>query len=232
MATESSWFGFVDAVDESHFWSQPLSGAKRRSLGRAIAERQGLPGAYGGVFALTEPEVRDGIVLFTGDRAASAAARHIAGEEACRALRLLRSDDVMVRAALDRATELVLAFLHRAEHSDRGAAFDRNPGAFCCGKCTVSVWRHITAGGLDRRDERLSRGIELLRAHRTPDGKFRRFPFWYTVAALVEANVPEATRELKRLRPLLERAAKRKPAEERYARRRCEIARRAMEIVP
>jgi hypothetical protein len=224
------FFELIDAVNEAHFWSRDMTAARRDQLARAIAARQGLPGAYGGVFALTEAEQRDGIVLFTGERATSAAARHIAGEEACRALRLLKSTDAKVQAALQRATERVHAFLNRAEQSERGAAFDRNPGAFCCGKCTVSVWRHVTAGGLDRAEERLARGIALLRSHRAAGERFTRFPFWYTVSALVEANLPEARAELKRLRASLERAAKRKTVPNEHANRRREVARRALEV--
>jgi hypothetical protein len=55
-------------------------------------------------------------------------------------------------------------------------------------------------------------------------GEWRRFPFWYTVLALGEMDVPEAVRELKYAAPGLEREARRAPAATMYARRRHQLA--------
>ena len=71
---------------------------ERGQAARSIAGRQGLPGAYGGTFAGFASERSKGIVLFTGERIASASARHILGEEASRALRQLRVRDLKVTA--------------------------------------------------------------------------------------------------------------------------------------
>jgi hypothetical protein len=90
------------------------------------------------------------------------------------------------------------------------------------------LWRHLLAGGLDRQDERLREGVTYLRSMRSGDGKWRRFPFWYTVLALSEMDVPGARDEIKYARPLLERAAERTPARDLYARRRHELAARAL----
>ena len=80
----------VDAINTAHFDRRTLAAAERSEAARWIAARQGLPGAYGGTFAGFASERSNGIVLFTGERIASASARHILGEEASRALRLLR----------------------------------------------------------------------------------------------------------------------------------------------
>jgi len=61
-------------------------------------------------------------------------------------------------------------------------------------------------------------------------GQWRRFPFWYTVLALSEMDVPEASRELKYAAPVLERAAG-SPAHGTYARRRRELAVRALGLI-
>ncbi|HVM08468.1 MAG TPA: hypothetical protein VM345_08405 [Acidimicrobiales bacterium] len=94
------------------------------------------------------------------------------------------------------------------------------------------MWRNLLAGGLDRRHERLERGVgEFLRSSRLGDGKWRAFPFWYTVLALVEMDLPEARDELLYAAPVLERAVGRTGAATPYARRRNDLARRALERV-
>jgi hypothetical protein len=213
----------VDAVNAAIFHQQPLSADERREAACWIAARQGLPGAYGDTFAGFPSERQTGIVVFTGERITSASARHILGEESSRALRQLRVRDAGVTSALDRASEGLMRCLARAAQDPRKT----NPGTYCCGKCTVGLWRHLLAGGLDRQEERLRRGVAHLRALRNGEGKWRRFPFWYTALALSEIDSPDATKELTYAAPALERAA-RASAPTLYAGRRREIAVRAL----
>jgi hypothetical protein len=121
----------------------------------------------------------------------------------------------------------------------RGAEDPRNgnPGLFCCGKCSVGLWRNLLSGGLSRREERLRRGASHLRSVRVQDGErgehgWRPFPFWYTVFALGEMNtagIAEAKAELKYAAPALEHAARRPAASTVYARRRQELAVRTLD---
>jgi len=214
----------VDAINAAHFDGRALTAAERGQVARWIAGRQGLPGSYGGTFAGFPSERSKGIVLFTGERIASASARHILGEEASRALRLLRVRDRSVTRALDAADEGLMRCLARAAEDPN----KRNPGLFCCGKCTVGLWRNLLAGGLDRREERLRRGALHLRSMRDGQHGWRKFPFWYTVLALGEMNNTEAKAQLKYAAPALERAAKRPVPSPGYARRRHELATRTL----
>ena len=132
--------------------------------------RQGLPGAYGDTFAGFDDERETGIVLFTGERIRSASARHILGEETCRALRLLAVSDAPAQAALQQANDGVLGFLERAAR-DPG---NTNPGYFCCNPCTVGLWRNLLSGGVNRREERLSAGLRKLRSERVRVGPSRQ----------------------------------------------------------
>jgi hypothetical protein len=214
----------VDAVNAAHFEGRSLSAGERRETARWIASRQGLPGAYGGTFAGFPAERTKGIVLFTGERIASASARHILGEEASRALRLLRVHDRQVSRALEAADEGLMQCLARAAEDPRR----RNPGLYCCGKCSVGLWRNLLAGGLDRREERLRSGARHLRSMRDEEHGWRKFPFWYTVLALTEMDSPEAASELKHAAPALERTASRSLPSPSYARRRHVLATRAL----
>lgn len=215
----------VDAVNNAFFCGEKISVTERRELSRWIAARQALPGAYGQLFAGFEPERTKGITVFTGERITSASARHILGEEACRALLLLDSKDREVRDALHRATEWLSARLEQAARD----APRNSPGAYCCGKCTVGLWRHILAGGLDQQSERLTLGVSKLRAARDGQGEWRAFPFWYTVLALTEMDHPDARRELKYASARITTEATRSPGTTPYAKRRHAVAQRALE---
>lgn len=224
MIDEHSLSATIDAVNQALFDQRKLSAAERKRTARWLAARQGLPGAYGDTFAGFEGEFEKGIVLFTGERIASASARHILGEETCRVLRLLAVPEAPVQAALSRASRGVLGFLERAAQDPRYS----NAGWFCCGKCSVGLWRNLLSGGLDRREERLQAGVRGLHARRDGHGEWRRFPFWYTVLALAELDLPSARQELKYAAPLLERAATRKPGASPYAQRRQQLASAAL----
>ena len=214
----------VDAVNAAHFEDAVVDAAERRRVARWIAARQGLPGAYAGTFAGFAPERANGIVLFTGERIASASARHILGEEAARVLRQLRVREPKVTRAMAAADEGLRQCLARAAEDPR----HNNPGLFCCGKCSVGLWRNLLAGGLDRQEERLRRGAAHLRSMREGTHRWRRFPFWYTVLALSEMDSVEARAELKHAAPELARTANRSVPSAIHARRRHQVAVRAL----
>jgi hypothetical protein len=152
----------VDAVNEAFFFRRPILPQERRRVASWIASRQHLPGSYGELFAGFPSERESGIRVFTGERITSASARHILGEEACRALWLLDSNDGPTAGALARATRWMIERVDQAvRDSPRNSV-----GTFCCGKCTVGLWRHTIAGGLDWQDERLEVGLATLRAAR------------------------------------------------------------------
>ena len=214
----------VDAINAAHFAGRALAPAECRRAATWIAARQGLPGAYGGTFAGFPSERSDGIIVFTGERMAFASARHILGEEASRALRLLRVRDRVVTSALEAADDGLMRCLARVAEDPR----HRNPGLYCCAKCSVGLWRNLLAGGLDRREERLRLGAGHLRSMRDGRTGWRKFPFWYTVLALSEMDTAEAKRELKYAAPALERAAHRAAPSAVHAARRHELATRAL----
>lgn len=218
----------LDAVDELAFDGRSLAPAERQAVARWIAARQGLPGAKSGTFAAFPGELREGFVVFTGERLTYASARHVLGEEACRVLRSLDVRDETVQAALERADAGLRRAIAPAENDPRY----QNPGAYCCRKCSVGMWRNLASGGLDRREERLRKGVgEFLRSHRTEQATWRLFPFWYTILALTEIDVPEARDELDYVAPKLERMARREAPSNVHEGRRLELARRALSSV-
>lgn len=217
----------IDRVNATHFWNEKLSTTERKQLARTISDAHAKPGAYANTFALAPSEASTGLLLFTGERAVSASAKHISGEEACRALRLLNVADKSIRKNLDEATKSLMNCLDRAE-SDNEHRMGGNPGLFCCGRCSVAVWRHILAGGFDRHQERLRAGVSHLKKLRDGKGKWQYFPFWYTISALAEIDGPEAIAEIDYAKSTLRRAASKTKSKDEFDRRRSEIARRAL----
>ena len=83
-------------------------------------------------------------------------------------------------------------------------------------------------GGLDRNEERLTAGMVALRAHRTDNGHWRRFPFHYTLLALSEMNFRPALDEMRYAAPLLERYVKRRVVDSSFSERRHIISERVL----
>jgi hypothetical protein len=160
--------------------------------------------------------------LFTGDAVTSrVGARHILGEEACRALKLLGVDDPAVRAALSRASEGFLVRLREAE----AGPYAR--GTYCCCRCSVALWRHLAAGGLDENEPRLAAGLKVLKSRRQ-DGGWRAFPLHYALLTLSEIDTPQAVEEMRHVAPALQRALKRKVRDDKFAPRRRALAERIL----
>ena len=82
----------------------------------------------------------------------------------------------------------------------------------------------MTAGGLSRKDERLSGGLTHLRGYRDGKGRWRRFPYYYTLLALSEIPGKEADAEIRYAAPGLERMLKRKEGGDRFETRRRALA--------
>jgi len=217
----------VDALNEAFFSGRPLSKAEREQAAGWLAGRQGLPGSYAGMFAPTEQDRREGFRLFTGEPVTTrAGTAHVLGEEASRALILLDVKRASIRDALARATEGMLERLRDAERRERNMGRTWL-GQYCCGKCTAALWRHLAAGGLEHAERHLGAGMRALKIHRDGAGKWRRYPFWYTVLTLSELDPPLAAEELRHAAPAIERSLRRAGGD-RFAQRRRALAERVL----
>jgi hypothetical protein len=59
------------------------------------------------------------------------------------------------------------------------------------------VWRHISAGGLRGAEQWIEYGMKSLKAHRDGTGKWKRYPFFWVLAALSEIDSAAAKQEIK-----------------------------------
>ncbi|MFB3883132.1 MAG: hypothetical protein ACE149_17830 [Armatimonadota bacterium] len=187
----------LDRVNDALFSGRAIPRSARSEAAAWIAGRQGLPGCYADMFAPTKQDFA-GAHLFTGEAIASrAATAHVLGEEAMRALRLLGITSPAVIGALARAKDGMEARL--------GGGASQPVGLYCCGTCSCAYWRNLAAGGLDHGEARLAQGMKGLKARRLGTGRWRVFPFFYTVLALTEIELPGARAELHYAAPVLER---------------------------
>ena len=213
----------LEAVNDALFFARRVTRADRLAAARWIASRQGMPGSYAGMFAPTEADFRNGSRVFTGERLSTRiGTAHILGEEAVRALILLDVPDRAVRDALARAQEGMNARLRDS------AARGYQLGRYCCGICSAAYWRTLAVGGLEKSEERLALAVRELKRSRTGDGKWRPFPFWYTLLAIADIELPAARREFAYAAPACERHLNRRAGRDTYARRRRAVAERAL----
>ncbi len=152
-----------------------------------VLSRQGLKGAYRGLFAPTEKDLQ-GVKLLTGESISSAALRHILGEEALRAVIVWNFES---SSALEKAKESFVYLLESGGDSSPKAS-----GFFCCHKCTPAFLRTLAVVKPDGWEATLQKGIENIRKKRTPDGRWHGFPFYYTLLALSDMDIPSAKVEL------------------------------------
>jgi len=217
----SSLGATVDAINDAMFLGRRIPQSEAKQAALWIASRQGQTGSYAGLPAPMKRDFQQGVRFFTGEGIKSGAGvGHILGEEACRALRKLAYKAKSVQAALAQASTGLLARLN--EHSPKAS------GTYCCGSCSVAYWRHLAAGGLDLQEQRLANGLKHLKKRRDGKGRWQGFPFYYTLLALSEMELPGAVRELKYAAPACERALKRKPATGKYDKRRQELLSRIL----
>ncbi|MGD8979740.1 MAG: hypothetical protein PVH23_06690 [candidate division WOR-3 bacterium] len=205
----------LDAINEAFFMERTLARAEKKNLARWLAGRQGLAGAYRGMFAPTQMDYRRGIRLFTGEKVTSGAAiGHILGEEASRALMILDGALPEARVALKKSSKGMIKALMSCETPTRVRGF------YCCGTCTAALWRHLAVGGLSKPKQRLAAGLRVLKKYRDGKGKWRRFPFYYTLLALSEIDRKLVADEIHYIAPVCERLVKRYKAKSKIARRR------------
>ena len=84
----------------------------------------------------------------------------------------------------------------------------------------MSFWRNAIAGGLSNQEQQLSYAMQTLKKHRNSKGRWSRFPFYYTISALIEMDAAEALAELKYSAPSAKRCLNRASNNDIISRRR------------
>jgi hypothetical protein len=171
-----------------------------------VLGRQGLKGAYRGLFAPTEADFSQGARFLTGERIRTGAGTaHVLGEEALRALCIWGLQD---REETQRALE---NYHNIVEHS-------RSTGRYCCYTCTIALWRGVNAARPAGWEEVLEKGLTRLKQARTPEGRWRGYPFYYTLLTLAEIDSPAALQEQSYAAKVVESLLRRNRGDDRVSR--------------
>jgi hypothetical protein len=197
----------IDAINAAVFEHTALSHDICREAAMWIADRQGLPGSYAGMFAPTGYDYAFGTLTFTGEPVRSGAGMgHLLSEESCRALFKLSSyAPLSTHQALERARQ---AIFKRIEQSEAPGKWN-SVGVYCCGTCSVALWRHLLSSTEAGDFSRLENGLAELHRHQDGEGRWKRFPFYYTLLALGEMDLPGVRDEIEYAGNVIERALRR-----------------------
>ena len=212
----------IDAVNEAFFLKRSLTKSDKNQIAKWIASRQGMPGAYANMFAPTKKDFQDGFVLFTGEKVSSrVGVSHILGQESRRALILLNVKSAGVKLAQEKANAGFMEYMKKY--------IMPKEGTYCCATCSCALWRHLSAGGLENGERILAAGIRTLKSLRDGKGRWKRFPFYYTLLILNEIELPSARKELQYSAQACERLLKRRTKKDRISQRRYILAERILQ---
>lgn len=221
-----SLYETIDCIQGAMFSFESISESEKQAAANWLAGRQGLPGCYRGMFAPTDKDFAGTVKTFTGEVISSRAAKaHILSEESCRLLLLLGAHSPKTDQALKAASESMLISLRE----DTSKRYVR--GRYCCGTCSVSLWRHLAAGGLQQEEGLLEAGITSLIKSRDGKGRWRFFPFYYTLLALSEVDPYLARVELKYALPAIENSYRRLTSDDEIAKRRKSLLERTLALL-
>ncbi len=133
---------------------------------------------------------------------------------------LLKANTKDTRKALEAATAGIVGRL----------AGEKRFGMYCCGTCSAALWRHIGVHQLAKpNSERLlAAGLKKLKSYRDGKGRWRVFPFYYTLLALSEIDSSASIREMQYAAPSLERLLKRSASGDKNQGRRRLLAERIL----
>ena len=222
LINQNSLASTLDAINEAFFYNQPLSKSEKAQAANWISSRQGLPGSYADMFAPTAKDFQSGLTLFTGEKITTRAGlSHILGQESCRTLLLLNVTSAEIKSALKRANAGFMKPMKQYIVADKGM--------YCCARCSCALWRCLSAGGIENGERILAAGIKTLKSFRDGRGRWKRFPFYYTLLVLNEIELPGARKEMQYAAPACERLLKRQTKRDKISKRRRILAERILE---
>jgi hypothetical protein len=211
----------IDAVSARLASGEALSAAEREDLVAWLLGRQIRSGRGSGMLAPFPGELESGVRLFTGERLRTRiATRSVLTLESARILSAWAGEAPEVRLALARTSAAMRHACFAVSHC-------------VIGECAHSSIAYLRDAASDRSGDRrkwIEDHLHVIREHRDGTGRWKRFPFYYTLLALLEVGTPAANAELAYAGPACRRVFERASSGA-YAARRKDVLRRALEGV-
>lgn len=226
LLNKSSLSSTVDKINEIYFVKKSFSEYNVDETVKWILSRYDTKYSYNKSFGLTEQDMNSKLRTFTGEVLNSPASnRHIHAEEASRALNILKKYTSLKMPELEKSESDFLKIFKANEKAGKPE------GTFCCGPCTVSLWRNMSAGGLGAYSKKLNKGYSVLQTFRKGNGEWSRFPFYYTLSVLYETfKLPNAGKEIEYAYDQCIKKIKRLKGNDKYAERKHELLKRIIEL--
>jgi hypothetical protein len=202
---------FNEAVFREHDWR-----CEADSIVNWVSDQLG--GGYAGSFAMTENDWKRPFQLFTGEKITTRAGRsHVLAQETNRMLEIIEKE---LGTSIEAKTISETRLARRIFEDERSIAL--STGDYCCGTCSVSLWRCLEVGGYPKYTKALENGIHRLAEFREEKGGWRRFPFYYTLLCLTEVPNEDAVSEIRHQLPtILRRKKMQRSKDDRFSKRRC-----------
>jgi len=215
---ETSLSGTIDAVSARLTCGAELSVAEREDLVAWLLGRQIRSGHGRGLLAPFPGELEAGVRLFTGERLRTRiATRNVLTLESARILSALAGEVPEVRNALARTSAAMRQACFAVSHCVIGE----------CAHSSIAYMRDAASERSGCRRKWIEDHSHVIREHRDGAGRWKRFPFYYTLLALLEVGTPAANAELAYAHPACRRVFER-ASNDGYAARRKDVLRRAL----
>jgi len=201
----------IDAISSRLSSGERLSAAEREEAVAWLLGRQRRAGRCSGMFEPFREEVDRGVRLFTGERLRTRGASwSVLTLESARILSLLGGGHENVREALSRTSVAMGHACFATSHCVIGE----------CAHSSIAYLRDVAADRSGRRRKWIEKHLAVIRDHRDGLGRWKRFPFYYTLLALLEVGTPAANAELEYARPACRRVIGRSSCGDHSARRK------------
>jgi len=189
-----SLYALVDEIEGALHSGEELRKSVRGDWVKQLLSRQIATGRDAGAFQPTAKDLSGEAQLFTGERLRTKlAVWNALTAESARLLALLGRDE-----ACEEAIRRASAWLSPRCFASRDCVIGE------CAHSFVANLRYLNAIGED--PSIVTRHVHLLGRHREENGRWRRFPFYYTVLTLSEIQSEVARSELRHAIPALLRA--------------------------
>lgn len=223
LLNKSSLAQTIDNVNTALFYGKKITKKEAGEVIDWVSSRLDTEFSYNKSFGVTRHDMRSPVYTFTGERLSSPTSmRHIMAEEASRILIQLSKTAGRKVKALESSNREFMRALKRWEDDGKPA------GTYCCGPCTVGLWRHLNVGGLPKYNKNLPEGIKVLHDMHDGAGRWGRFPFFYTLLALSEIDHPLAQKEINYAMPECERIFNRLNKKNKFSKRKRDLLMRVM----
>lgn len=214
----------VDRINEMEQQGEFFSESMRRITAQTISKFYDGNMKFLG-FYLPIVDFNRGGRLFSGERLyTQLGINTVVSLEICRALAILAGDQPNVKSILNDTNQRLLTKCYVKDGCITGE----------CAHNLVAFWRYLLVSNWPDRDERIKEFLHLLKCNRDGNGRWKHFPFYYTLMALLETRNNEAELELDYALPACEASLPFISIAEPYRQRRKSILSRCLhsEIIP